>query len=60
MRNGCVGTATAPWDQKYPACVKYTGCPAAYPVVWCAIDAGHSNGGDISATGFWKFWSVLP
>ena len=60
MRNGCVGMGTTPWDPKYPACVKYTGCPEAYPVVWCAIDAGHGNGGDISATGFWKFWSALP
>jgi polyhydroxybutyrate depolymerase len=60
MRNGCVGTATTAWDPKYPMCVRYTGCPEAYPVVWCAIDAGHGNGGDISATGFWKFWSALP
>ncbi|HEX3596589.1 MAG TPA: hypothetical protein VHU80_15870 [Polyangiaceae bacterium] len=59
-RNGCVGTATVPWDPAYPACVKYTGCPADAPVVWCAIDAGHTDGGDISSTGFWKFWSALP
>jgi polyhydroxybutyrate depolymerase len=59
-RNGCTGTTTAPWDPQYPACVKYTGCPAAYPVVWCAIDAGHTDGADISRTGFWKFWSALP
>jgi poly(3-hydroxybutyrate) depolymerase len=59
-RNGCVGTTTTPWDPAYPACVKYTGCPADYPVVWCAIDAGHTDGGNISSTGFWKFWSALP
>ncbi len=59
-RNGCVGTATVPWDPQYPACVRYTGCPAAYPVVWCPIDAGHTDGGDLSAKGFWKFWSALP
>jgi poly(3-hydroxybutyrate) depolymerase len=59
-RNGCTGTATEPWDPAYPACVKYTGCPAAYPVVWCAIDAGHGNGGEISAKGFWQLWSSLP
>jgi polyhydroxybutyrate depolymerase len=59
-RNGCVGRETVPWDPKYPACVRYTGCPEAYPVVWCPIDAGHTDGGDYSATGFWKFWSALP
>jgi hypothetical protein len=43
-RNGCVGTATAPYDPKYPACVKYTGCPAAYPVIWCDFPMGqHAN-----------------
>ena len=40
VRNGCVGKATAPYDPKYPACVKYTGCPAAYPVVWCDFPTG--------------------
>ncbi len=44
-RNGCVGTATALYDPRYPRCVKYTGCPAAYPVVWCPLpDAGHDMG----------------
>jgi polyhydroxybutyrate depolymerase len=43
-RNGCVGNATAPYDPKYPACVKYTGCPATYPVVWCEFAGGsHDN-----------------
>lgn len=60
QRNGCVGTATAPWDAKFPACVRYTGCPAAYPVVWCPIEAGHTNGGNLSSEGFWQFWSALP
>jgi hypothetical protein len=36
-RNGCVGTATTMYDPNYPECVKYTGCPADYPVVWCPI-----------------------
>jgi len=45
MRNACVGTATALYDPAYPRCVKYTGCPAAYPVVWCPLpDAGHDVG----------------
>jgi hypothetical protein len=43
-RNGCVGKTTAPYDPKYPSCVKYTGCPAAYPLVWCEFTGGsHDN-----------------
>jgi hypothetical protein len=43
-RNGCIGKDTVPYDPKYPACVKYTGCPAAYPVVWCEFAGGsHAN-----------------
>jgi poly(3-hydroxybutyrate) depolymerase len=43
-RNGCVGKATAPFDPKFPSCVKYTGCPAEYPVVWCEFaTGGHAN-----------------
>ena len=42
IRNGCQGTATAQWNAAYPACVTYTGCPAAYPVVWCVMPGkGH-------------------
>lgn len=41
MRNGCAGTTTAPYDAKYPLCVKYTNCPAAYPVVWCDLPKGN-------------------
>jgi hypothetical protein len=37
QRNGCVGTATGPYNAAYPECLTYTGCPADYPVVWCAI-----------------------
>ncbi len=65
VRNGCVGNATAPWDAAYPACVKYTGCPAAYPVVWCSLPGvGHGgstvNGVNYSQGGMWKFLSTLP
>ena len=42
--NGCQGTATAPWNSKYPKCVTYSGCPAKYPVVWCVLDVDHGNG----------------
>jgi poly(3-hydroxybutyrate) depolymerase len=71
VRNGCVGTATTMYDPKYPDCVKYTGCPAAYPVVWCPLPgAGHNNSSDGNvnySSGnvpgdplMWKFLSTLP
>jgi poly(3-hydroxybutyrate) depolymerase len=43
-RNGCIGNATAVYDPAFPLCMKYTGCPAATPVVWCSVTgAGHQN-----------------
>jgi hypothetical protein len=43
-RNGCAGSASAPYDAKYPECVKYTACPAEYPVIWCNFPGGsHDN-----------------
>ena len=42
--NGCQGTATGPWNAKYPKCVTYTGCPVKYPIVWCVLDVNHGNG----------------
>jgi hypothetical protein len=62
MINGCVGDTTVPYDAGTPSpCVQYTGCPAAYPVVWCQTTGkGHSDQIPISTIGFWKFWSSLP
>lgn len=64
MRNGCVGTATAPYDSQLPLCVTYTGCPATYPVVWCNLPGSTQNGpsenGVNYASGMWKFLSALP
>jgi hypothetical protein len=57
-RNGCVGTATAQYDPKYPACVKYTGCPAAYPVVWCEFPMG--NHADPNYNGINYLTAVMP
>jgi poly(3-hydroxybutyrate) depolymerase len=64
-RNGCTGTTTAAWDSAFPACVKYTGCPASYPVVWCALpNVGHNdstyNGINYSPGGMWKLLGSLP
>jgi polyhydroxybutyrate depolymerase len=62
--NGCVGTATTPYlTTEAPAdwhCVSYTGCPMAFPVVWCAITADGGRHGAGSNKAFWPFWSALP
>jgi hypothetical protein len=43
-RNGCAGKDRVPYDPSYPSCFKYTGCPAAYPVIWCEFAGGsHDN-----------------
>jgi|HubBroStandDraft_1064217.scaffolds.fasta_scaffold04557_5 polyhydroxybutyrate depolymerase len=71
QRNHCVGTATAPYDPKYPDCVKYTGCPAEYPVVWCEIpmcahicstdnNVNYSPGSVQGDPLMWNFLSNLP
>jgi poly(3-hydroxybutyrate) depolymerase len=71
-RNGCQGNSTMPYDPAYPQCVKYTGCPPAYPVVWCPLPGtGHGGGnisygnvnyvpGDSSNPLFWNFLTKLP
>jgi poly(3-hydroxybutyrate) depolymerase len=65
-RNGCVGNATAAWDAAYPACVKYTGCPVAAPVIWCAIATAHNVGANptlrdqYAYNAIWKLWTTLP
>jgi hypothetical protein len=66
MRNGCTGTDTVAYeDAKYGACKKYTGCPAAYPVVWCALPGvGHNSstymGTNYSPGPMWDVLSKLP
>jgi len=65
-RNGCAGDATAPWNPTYPKCVTYTGCPPAYPVVWCPLDVDHGGGSDPTQValyryqGLWDFYTSLP
>jgi poly(3-hydroxybutyrate) depolymerase len=63
VRNGCQGSASAMYDPAYPLCVKYTGCPAAYPVVWCELNGGHTQtteGGVDYARAIWPFLTSLP
>lgn len=66
MRNGCTGTNTVPYeDAKYGACVKYTGCPAAYPVIWCALPGVGHNSSTYMNTNYspgpmWDVLSKLP
>jgi poly(3-hydroxybutyrate) depolymerase len=63
-RNACVGTATAMYDAAYPDCVKYTGCPADFPVIWCDIvNGGHDNtrdGNTDYTNAMWPFLTSLP
>jgi poly(3-hydroxybutyrate) depolymerase len=61
-RNGCTGTATAMWDADYPLCQKYTGCPAAYPVVWCLMNTGghYPAHKPYTPDGMSKFLGSLP
>jgi hypothetical protein len=61
MRNGCSMT-TMPWDPGETAfnsapCVEYQGCQAGFPVVYCPVPGGHTDGGGITSQGFWKFWT---
>ncbi|HVZ71112.1 MAG TPA: hypothetical protein VHJ20_01950 [Polyangia bacterium] len=67
-RNGCIGnaaTAIGAFDATYTQCVSYTGCPAAYPVIWCALPGvGHNsskyNNVDYSPGLAWKVLGALP
>jgi hypothetical protein len=60
-RNGCSMT-TMPWDPGEKAfntspCLAYQGCQAGFPVVYCAVPGGHTDGGSLTSQGFWKFWT---
>jgi polyhydroxybutyrate depolymerase len=62
-RDGC-STTTTPWDPGEKAfdtssCVAYQGCQAGFPVVYCAVPGGHTDGGSLTGQGFWKLWTSL-
>ena len=60
--NGCQGTDTTDWPTcTNCGCVKYNGCPAAFPVIRCRPPGqGHSDGGGAFKSAIWSVWSTLP
>jgi poly(3-hydroxybutyrate) depolymerase len=63
--NGCQGTDTVAWEVpcKSCGCKRYTGCPAAYPVVRCRPgppNDGHVDGGGDFRAAIWQTWMSLP
>ncbi len=59
MTNKCVGTDTMPFAADKD-CVQYTGCPAAFPVVWCTPGGGHTGGSNEHWAAVGAFWNGLP
>jgi hypothetical protein len=57
--NKCVGTETMPFAGDKD-CVQYTGCPAAFPVVWCTPAGGHTDGSGEHWAAVGAFWNGLP
>jgi hypothetical protein len=59
MTNQCVGTETMPFAMDSD-CVQYTGCPPAFPVVWCTPAGGHTGGDAEHWAAVGAFWNGLP
>jgi len=59
MTNQCAGTDTMPFAGDAD-CLKYTGCPAAFPVVWCRPPGGHTGGSAEHWAAVGAFWDGLP
>jgi poly(3-hydroxybutyrate) depolymerase len=66
--NGCMGSPTEPWHPEVfgkgfngtDACLKYTGCPAASPVVFCTTTAlGHEDQPERAISAFTLFFKEL-
>jgi poly(3-hydroxybutyrate) depolymerase len=61
--NGCTGTDKVAWETPCTGCgcSRYTGCPAAFPVVRCYPPGqGHTDGGGAFKTAIWATWMSLP
>ena len=59
MTNKCLGTETQPFAPDKD-CVQYTGCPPAFPVVWCTPGGGHTGGSNEHWAAVGAFWDGLP
>jgi predicted esterase len=58
-QNGC-DKSLAPVPQDPSPCVRYPGCPAAYPVVWCPTSGQKHNRQDSWVpAAFWNFFKAL-
>lgn len=57
--NKCVGTETKAFAGDAD-CKQYTGCPAAFPVVWCVPPGEHTGGSDAHWKAVGEFWNTLP
>jgi hypothetical protein len=61
--NGCEGSPTAPWHPELVSgatCLKFTACPAKYPVVYCEDDNCHSDDSARAVPAFTRFYADLP
>jgi hypothetical protein len=64
-RNGCLGSATQPWNAAFPLCVTFTDCPPAFPVVWCVLSSslrspGKDGSVDYAPGAMLPFFDGLP
>ena len=58
-QNGC-DKSVAPVPQDPSPCVRYPGCPAAYPVVWCPTSGQkHNRQDNWVPAAFWNFFKAL-
>jgi polyhydroxybutyrate depolymerase len=57
--NKCVGTETMTFAGDAD-CKQYTGCPPAFPVVWCTPAGGHTDGSGAHWAAVGAFWGSLP
>jgi len=62
-QNGCTGGADGPtevWEVPDGECVKYTACPAEYPVIFCTTQGrGHGASNDIAIPEFTKMMQEI-
>jgi hypothetical protein len=59
--NGCTGSPTEPWGEGLSdVCVRYTDCPAEYPVIFCTTTGrGHSDQPERTIPGYTQFFALM-